>query len=153
VRKHERECTMSENGKLYGDAKMRSSRPSTSVVFQSASAWNEKGLTGSMAMGIFKGSRPNQNFPEKLDYIFEMCEAGQTVNKSGEIVDYPAGSTVIINGSGNLALQLEDVSASEGDLVEIKYRGTRLIKKGRYKDKPSHQFEALVEDLGEASNG
>lgn len=55
------------------------------------------------------------------------------------------GDVTVLNSSGHLNFLLEN-HVSKGDYIQVIYRGTETMKKGKFKGKDMHQFEVAVDD-------
>ncbi len=56
-----------------------------------------------------------------------------------------AGDVTVLNSSGHLNFLLEN-HVSKGDFIQVTYKGTEELKKGKFKGKEMHQFEVAVDD-------
>jgi hypothetical protein len=100
------------------------------IEFVRPSKLAEAGMTGLIVEGIYTGSTPNNYDAAKKDYRFE------TTDSEGN------EKTVVINGAGNLAYQMDAIQLNT--LVQVNYLGKSKIKKGKMAGKEAHNFEVLV---------
>lgn len=54
------------------------------------------------------------------------------------------GDVTVLNSSGHLNFLLEN-HVTKGDYIQVSYKGTELLKKGKFKGKEMHQFEVGVD--------
>jgi hypothetical protein len=74
----------------------------------------------------------------KPNYKVEVIEAGFTS------ADAPkTGTMFTFNSSGTLNKAMEEVK--EGDVIKVIYIGEKITPKGKYKGKPYHAMEVLVD--------
>jgi hypothetical protein len=99
-----------------------------SLSFIKAKDLNDAGTTGVILRGTYLGAVPNNYNPEKSDFKFESVEDG---------------STVVINGAGNLGSLMGQVEA--GSLLEIEYHGMEPMVSGKFKGTPAHQFKVFLD--------
>ena len=98
----------------------------SAVNFIRPSKLHEEGVTGVVVEGTFIEAIQNHFEPNKLDYKFEKED----------------GTTVILNGAGNLTYRMSKVMV--GDYVQISYDGMQEIKNGKMKGRKSHNFSLLI---------
>lgn len=89
------------------------------------------GTTGTVAEGIYEGSKPNKFDDAKKDYFIRNQESG---------------TLFIINETKGLAEQLDQLSADDLATVRVEYSGKIKTKNG----KGYHNFEVFVVDATRA---
>tara|TARA_B100000029_G_scaffold180448_1_gene178120 strand:- start:423 stop:794 length:372 start_codon:yes stop_codon:yes gene_type:complete len=99
------------------------------LTFIRPSKLAEDNVNGVILEGTFIESLPNPFDNEKLDFKFS---------------DLKSGSTVIINGAGNLGYQMKSIP--EGSNVQVAYNGKKAIKAGKMKGRMAHDFLVLEEE-------
>jgi len=118
-----------------------SQRPGGNFAFQNSKNWSGIDQTGRMVRGIFIGlTEPNKY--GKRDYIFKALEGGFSVDKEGNMKEYPAGTQVTVNTSGSLTTQME--KAQLGDEIIIDYDGKDKIRKGQWKGSIAYNFTVYI---------
>lgn len=55
------------------------------------------------------------------------------------------GDVTVLNSSGHLNFLLEN-EITKGDYIQVVYKGTELLKKGKFKGKEMHQFEVFIDE-------
>ena len=59
---------------------------------------------------------------------------------------FDCGETVVVlNKAGQLSWLLGQINQNSGRKVRVVYKGQQVLTKGRFKNKPVHQFEVLVD--------
>jgi hypothetical protein len=79
----------------------------------------------------------NLNEGDKITGIFKKKSISEKYGTPGYIFQRDADD-VLINGCGSLNKQMENVS--EGELVQVEYRGKKAIADGKWKGTMSHLF-------------
>lgn len=118
-----------------------STEESSGLVFQSPSRWAKAEETGPMVVGTYLGLTEPDSFG-KQNHKFLATQGGGSVGANGEVAEFDAGSTVIINTSSNLAAKLKNIA--EGTEVAIIYNGQNKLTKGPYKNKLAHSFSIMT---------
>lgn len=102
---------------------------------------------GDILIGTYKGSQID-NY-EKPNWLFEVEDAQFTNKKDAKRV---MGQVVGLNSCGKLdaAMQTKDgePKVDVGQIVQIEYKGTSEIEKGKFKGKEAHDVEVeIVEEV------
>jgi len=85
----------------------------------------EEGVTGTIVEGVFVAAVDN-DMTGKQDFKFELAN----------------GNLVVLNGAGNLAYQMKNVTP--GALTRIDYLGKSVIKSGPREGKEAHGFKVMI---------
>ena len=127
-----------------GDRKMTNTEGFTevsgSLVFQNPALWFKSEASGVMVKGIYLGRTEKDKYG-KSNFKFQATAAGSAISKDLNEVDYAAGTTVIINESGNLDYRLR--GTKEGDELTVIYEGKTPMKSGVYKGTLANNFQVL----------
>jgi len=96
------------------------------IEFVRPSKLAEDDFKGVILEGTFLETLPNHYDETKLDFKFEKED----------------GTTIVINGAGNLGFRMKSVSP--GDFCQVSYDGKKEITKGKMKGKEAHNFDVLI---------
>ncbi len=121
-----------------------SQRKGGALVFQNAKLWQSVNESGRMVHGEYLGLTEPGMYGQ--DFKFKALSDGISVDKEGNVTNYKAGTTVIINKSGSLKKQLE--SAKIGDIVIVDYDGAEKMRKGQFKGRLAYNFTVYVKTMG-----
>lgn len=115
---------------------------STRATYRPWKEWE----AGDIIIGTFKGSQTD-NY-DKPNWLIEIEEA--FFPSKPKLAAKLKGQVLGLNSSGKLDKAMEGVEA--GDMIQVEYKGTSLIEKGKYKGKEAHDVEVdLVEEEGAES--
>lgn len=107
-----------------------------SLAFQNAAQWHAADAIGTMVQGIYEG-RLEKDVYGKSNFKFTATADGDSI-RGEETIPFKAGSTVIINETGNLARKMENIEV--GTEVIVIYDGQLKIRSGPMKGKSSNMF-------------
>lgn len=111
------------------------------IVFQNPASWYKAGEVGRMVQGTYLGRLEEDNFG-KRNYRFTATAPGESLAKDGTLLAYEAGTTVVINESGNINAKMKDIEV--GAEVIIDYEGQIVLKNGPRKGKSCNIFAVYV---------
>lgn len=108
----------------------------TRCVYRAWGEWE----AGDIIVGTYKGQQTDQY--DKPNWLVEIEEAFFTNKKDQKKFK---GQVIGLNSAGKLDGAMENVS--EGDMIQVEYKGMSTIEKGKYKGKDAHDIEVdLVEE-------
>jgi hypothetical protein len=98
---------------------------------------------GDIIVGTYKGSQTDSY--DKPNWLVEIEEAFFV--KKPKAAKALKGQVLGLNSSGKIDKAMEGVEI--GDMIQVEYKGTSTIEKGKYKGKDAHDIEVdLVEEDG-----
>lgn len=117
---------------------------SVRAVYRKWADWE----AGDILIGTYKGSQIDSY--DKPNWLIEVEDAQFTDVKLVKSL-MPKGDKKIViglNSSGKLDKAMEQVEI--GEMVQVEYKGTSTIEKGKYKGKEAHDIEVdIVEEEGD----
>lgn len=110
---------------------------SNSLAFQNPANWSKAELTGRMIQGTYEG-RLAKDVYGKENHQFTATTDGEMINSEGDVIPFVAGTTVILNDSGNLTRLLSKIEI--GTEVIVDYEGKQKLKSGPFKGKSVNNY-------------